>query len=691
MRLISLFILSMLFQFTFGQCDELDLSYNSNGILAINVGNQSGTDDNVIATFNTDNHIIVVGNIIINSIKQGGAAYFDHEGKFLRKLKIGTSHFVSHDYTVQAACLQHDGKLLVTGHVDTFFGKGPVFVARVNVDGTMDNTFGFEGIVTQNISGLAFNFMTNIIQDPDGSIVAIGQGRDHDGDLEAIRLTVNDLETESNSSVFSFSSFSSFGSYEFINGSVFKIENTFDKSTISFLSGEPFSMGPDNMITIDISEVSSKLTGISILSNNRLAAYGYVTEDEVQSPIVYVFDQSGNLDRNFNGTGYKIIDQTDSKTADIVLYKGTYYITTVHNFLGASIFKLNLDGTAIHDAWSSPRQSVYPILRGASIFVQDSTFLISGEIRNDEQSDFGLIKYRPCDYKETVFEDYPLTTIGELKQVDTEGIPILEDDYSTIGVVSSINFSSNLRALISIMDEENEGIFITGDTRDFDYIPELGDEILVSGILQSHFESTAELIWRYYRVESKDNPIPSPVDISELNTYSEGVYVRLENVTLTNDLQWKGDGSTFTVRATDGLNVFDIKIFDTSYWADKPAPQGGFIVSGIGGQDDPSIPYLQNYEIYPQFETDIIETTKADDKPIPRLNIYPNPSSTKLYVGGVDNPVINYNVIDATGKPYNVTLNGNILDITTLESGIYLLILKDNNGSVLRTERFVKK
>ena len=690
MRIVILFLLVFIEQLVYAQCDELDLSYNSNGILNVNVGNQSGTNDYVVATFNTDTHIIVVGNALHNSIKQGGVVYFNHDGQYLKKTKIGISQFASYDYTVQAACLQHDGKLLVTGHLGWSFGKGPVFVARVNVDGTMDTSFGNNGIVSHNISDTDFNYMSNIIQRPDGSIIARGRAKPHGGDLKAIQVNVNSTGDETSGTLFNFESFSSFSLYEFINGTVFKIDNSSNESMISYVSGMPFPLGADDKIVIDVSETDTKLTGLNILSNNRLAAYGYSDLNDVRVPIVYIFDESGNLDSSFNGTGYKIFIQTEAFVADVVLYNDTYYLTTTSFYSGASIFKLNLDGTAMHDSWEHPFRAAGPIVKGASIFVQDSTFLISGEVRIDGQSDYGLIKYNPCDYKETIFPDYPLTSIGELKQIDQDGIPVLEGGFSTIGIVSSINFSSNNNALISIMDDENEGIFISGGNKDFEYLPQLGDEILVSGLLQSHFESAAELFWRYYRIESKENVIPTPIDVLELNTYSEGVYVQLDHVNLLSESQWKGDGSTFTVNAYNGTQFFKIKIFEDSYWSDKPAPQGKLIVSGIGGQDDPSIPYLSNFEIYPQFEMDITVSTNSIETEYRPLYIYPNPSSNKLFVDLIDQTISKYVIYDSLGKSYRVAFNGNEFNIASLENGIYILSLYNEKGLVIKSQQFIK-
>ena len=674
---------------SFCQCDELDLSLNGTGYTAINAGNQSDELDWVIETFVTDSLIMVVGNSRFNSIKQGVVAYFDFDGKYLKKTKVGTSQFISNDYTIQAACLQHDGKLLVTGHVGASFNKGPVFIARLNEDGSMDQSYGNAGIALSYLAQTDFNYMSNIVQEIDGSITAIGRGREHNEDLIGISVSSDESGDLINGGSYPIGSLDYFKVHEFIGDYVFELNNRYSEMEINFLSGSPTINGVTQDFRIDINGINGALTGLSLLSNDRLAAYGYMIDNDVRLPIVYIFNEDGNLDTSFNGTGYKMIDRSDSRVADIVLYNDVYYLTTRHTTSGVAMFKLNLDGTFVHHAWSNPSLSLGPLRKGGSIYVQDSTFLVAGEVYNNGQSDFGLIKYKSCDYKETVFEEYPLKSIRELKRIDEEGLPVLEGRFSTYGVVSSINFSSSVHGLISIMDYDNEGIFVSGNTTDFEYFPQLGDEILVSGSLQSHFDSRAELFSYYYRIESKDNPITTPIEVNTLDYYIEGVYIQINNVTLSNPQQWKGDGTTFTVDATDGTNFFDITIHDTSYWSDKPAPQGTLTVSGIGSQNDSSIPYLSNFEVYPQTEMDIKASTSTIDHLNNPITLFPNPSSTYIQIENLTETIGSYSIYDIQGKQYQVTIDKNKVNVSLLEDGMYFLVLRDGDGIVMYHGQFV--
>ncbi|MFZ1685939.1 MAG: T9SS type A sorting domain-containing protein [Flavobacteriales bacterium] len=71
--------------------------------------------------------------------------------------------------------LQPDGKLVLAGN--KYFSTWDSFLARFNADGTLDSTFGFNGMLTMNNSDNAHDeFFTVGVLD-DGSIVAGGYGK----------------------------------------------------------------------------------------------------------------------------------------------------------------------------------------------------------------------------------------------------------------------------------------------------------------------------------------------------------------------------------------------------------------------------------------------------------------------------------------------------------------------------------
>ena len=74
--------------------------------------------------------------------------------------------------SAQVLAMQPDGKIVVGGL--TFNSAGSVFgVARVNTNGTLDNTFGTGGVLTTSFEGA--DQVSSILIQPDGKILAIGQ------------------------------------------------------------------------------------------------------------------------------------------------------------------------------------------------------------------------------------------------------------------------------------------------------------------------------------------------------------------------------------------------------------------------------------------------------------------------------------------------------------------------------------
>jgi hypothetical protein len=75
------------------------------------------------------------------------------------------------------------------------------------------------------------------------------------------------------------------------------------------------------------------------------------------------------------------------------------------------------------------------------------------------------------------------------------------------------------------------------------------------------------------------------------------------------------------------------------------------------------------------------------------LNYNPNPAKEKLFITNIPTDVSSIALVDITGKTIsNFTLKSNQLElnINDLSQGVYLLMIKDNNGNVIATDKFNK-
>ena len=100
---------------------------------------------------------------------------------------IVTTNFgaASHDYGYHVA--YHDGKLIVAGQAANNFG-----VARYNADGTLDSSFGGDGLVTTDLAGSSDNVEGLLVQE-DGKIVVGGYGNNgsNSSDFALVRYNVD--------------------------------------------------------------------------------------------------------------------------------------------------------------------------------------------------------------------------------------------------------------------------------------------------------------------------------------------------------------------------------------------------------------------------------------------------------------------------------------------------------------------
>ena len=89
--------------------------------------------------------------------------------------------------------IQNDGKIVVVGSIYTISGDDDFAIARYNPDGSLDNTFGSNGIVNVDFNGKNDGAISVAIQ-PDGKIVAVGSAQNssnNNSDIAVIRLNTN--------------------------------------------------------------------------------------------------------------------------------------------------------------------------------------------------------------------------------------------------------------------------------------------------------------------------------------------------------------------------------------------------------------------------------------------------------------------------------------------------------------------
>jgi uncharacterized delta-60 repeat protein len=172
------------------QTGTLDPSFDSDGIVVTPVGTSSSSQANSVVT-QSDGKIVVAGysnngtddDFTVIRYNTDGSLdnTFDNDG--IVTTNISTN---SYDYAYSIA-LQSDGKIVAAGYSNN--GTDDDFtVIRYNTDGSLDNTFDNDGMVTTNISTSSYDYAYSIALQSDGKIVVTGYTYDGtDNNIAVIR------------------------------------------------------------------------------------------------------------------------------------------------------------------------------------------------------------------------------------------------------------------------------------------------------------------------------------------------------------------------------------------------------------------------------------------------------------------------------------------------------------------------
>lgn len=138
----------------------------------------------------------------------------------------------------------------------------------------------------------------------------------------------------------------------------------------------------------------------------------------------------------------------------------------------------------------------------------------------------------------------------------------------------------------------------------FGYTVKEGDRLSVRGVI-TQFNGLAQITVDTILLLSQNNVLITPRNVSILNEASESNLVKIQNVSLVNPVQWSKNPIGFTVRVTNRINTFDVRIDNDNELVSKDAPGGTFDLTGIGQQNDPTDPHTEGYQIWPRYTADI--------------------------------------------------------------------------------------
>ena len=169
----------------------LDNNFSGDGIQIIDSSLMDGLEDMVI---DSQGGILVAGGKIINGRYLSRIARFTSAGVLDRSFAddgsrtIDLQVFATYPYSL---AIQNDGRILVAGvHVISGNNSLKYFAARLNADGSLDNSMGDDGIIIDYMNvGLTF-FNASVVQ-PDGKIVCAGFARTQANEVDFLVARFN--------------------------------------------------------------------------------------------------------------------------------------------------------------------------------------------------------------------------------------------------------------------------------------------------------------------------------------------------------------------------------------------------------------------------------------------------------------------------------------------------------------------
>lgn len=308
--------------------------YKSNGMVDKSFGTDgkvitdiSGNDEVTSMILQSDGKIVLAGTV---SFDIGLARYnnngsldksFSDDGKLRDFYKSGSGR-------INAMAVQKDGKVVVAGFSyllgDDSQESAHFALSRFNPDGSLDTTFGNNGVVNTLLHG--DDDIRSIAIQKDGKIIAAGVAAGPDGDNPDFALIRYNMDGSlDNSFGYQGKVITDLGDWE--AGNSVAIQND-DKIVLAgHASGQMAILryNPDGSLdkTFDgdgmlITDVDGSFTSLAIETDGRIVVAG-------RNSIVRVTPE-GALDKTFNGDGKVIIDVSDFNAATSVVIQPDHKI-----------------------------------------------------------------------------------------------------------------------------------------------------------------------------------------------------------------------------------------------------------------------------------------------------------------------------------------------------------------------------
>lgn len=286
---------------------------------------------------------------------------------------------------------------------------------------------------------------------------------------------------------------------------------------------------------------------------------------------------------------------------------------------------------------------------------------------------------------------YTVYDIAEVTTEDVDGNAVSDGELVDLtGIVYGVNLWDG--GLQFTLIDNTGGISVFSFDNDFGYTVVEGDEVNILGAI-NQFNGLTEVDADTLIFVDGGNALKVPTFVTDLNEATESDFVEFElegAVSLVDEAQWLGDGTSFNVEVTDGTNTYVLRIDDntelsTVLLSDIYYGPGAYMfrVKGIGSQFDTDVPYTSGYQLMPRYVSDFEffyeSITELDPS---QINIYPNPTTNNITLSGKEN-ILSLEIIDNMGRTIEILEINNFektISVLDLAPGFYGLKIKTETG-----------
>ncbi len=336
----------------------LDFSFGSTGFAQTNLG---GDDSGSAIAVQPDEKIVVAGSRFDGPLLDVALVRYNADGTLDTSFGTGgrvVTQVSSNQDFASAVKISPDGKVLVAGGASIASNYDFVIV-RYNADGTLDSTFGDDGIVTTGL-GASSDTAQDLVLQPDGKIVAAGQ-----------------MWNGSNSD-FALARYNTDGSLDWSFGNLGKVIT-------------PVGTGND------------RIESVILQPDGKLLAAGRSAVGQGDDFSVVRYNANGTLDTSF-GTGGKVITPIGSADSanSIVLQNDGKIVAAGHAGMASVDFAMvryNTDGT-LDESFGLGGIVTTPVGisadYGYSVMLQpDGRLVVVGSGTGELLDSFALVRYEP--------------------------------------------------------------------------------------------------------------------------------------------------------------------------------------------------------------------------------------------------------------------------------------------------------